>query len=145
MLVAMNQLQNLTNLSIYYPRHHLLRQGIALAYTALLLLFLLQSSSQPVVGPAAPPGEPDLGREILLTFGHVLGFSLLVLLWWSAFDLTLPSGRAILLAVIIALVLGLMTELLQTLVPDRGASLFDLAVNWLVTLATAYAIRRAGG
>lgn len=135
----------LQTFSHYYPRHSLLRQFIALAYTAVLLLFLLQSSSQPVVGPAAPPGEPDLGREILLTSGHIFGFGLLVLLWWSVFRLNLPTGRSLLLAVIIALTLGLLTELLQNLVPDRGASLFDLAVNWLVTLATAYGIRRTGG
>lgn len=119
----------------------LLRQITALAYTALLTLILLQSSSQPYIGPAAPPGPTDLGREILLTAGHVVGFGLLVLVWWWALVPRSGMPRALVIALVIALVLSLLTELLQTLVPDRSASLFDLAVNTLVSLVTAWLIR----
>ncbi len=99
---------------------------------------LLQSSSHPYVGPAAPPGPPDPVRELLLTSAHIIGFALLVTLWWKAFA---PSTRALLMAVLVALILGTMTELLQNFVPDRSASLFDLATNIVVTLATAWLIR----
>jgi len=123
--------------SDFYPQHLLLRQLIALAYTALLTLILLQSSSRPYIGPPSPPGPPDLGREILLTFAHVIGFGLLVWLWWKALT---PSPRALLLTIGISLALGIVTELLQNLVPDRSASLFDLATNTLVTLVAAWLI-----
>jgi VanZ family protein len=121
----------------FYTQNPLVRQFVALAYTALLTLVLLQSSSQPYIGPAAPPGPPDPARELLLTSGHIIGFALLVMLWWQAFD---PSPRALLMAVLIALALGLVTELLQNFVPDRSASVFDLATNIVVTLATALLI-----
>lgn len=111
---------------------------IALAYTALLTLMLLQSSSNPYIGPAAPPGPPDPVRELLLTIAHIIGFALLVAIWWKAFA---PSSRPLLLAVLIALTLGIVTELLQNFVPDRSASLFDLLTNVVVTLATAWLIR----
>ena len=76
---------------------------IALAYTALLTLMLLQSSSNPYIGPAAPPGPPDPVRELLLTIAHIIGFALLVTLWWKAFA---PSSRPLFMAVLIALTLG---------------------------------------
>jgi VanZ family protein len=121
----------------WLPQNPLVRQVIALAYTALLTLVLLQSSSHPYVGPAAPPGAPDPGREILLTAGHIIGFTLLVFLWWWGLS---PAPRALLIAVLVALLLGTITEILQNLVPDRSASLFDLATNYIVTLAAAWII-----
>jgi VanZ family protein len=120
-----------------YTQNPLVRQIVALAYSALLTLVLLQSSSQPYIGPAAPPGPPDPARELLLTIAHIIGFSILVAVWWKAFD---PSPRALLMAALIALALGIVTELLQNFVPDRSASLFDLATNIVVTLATALLI-----
>lgn len=106
----------------------------ALAYTALVTVMLVQSSSQPIVGPPAPPGPPDLLRELELTMGHIVAFAgLVVLLWWALVAL-LPTPRALFVAVSFAIIFGLMTEVAQTLVADRQASLFDLAVNWTVTV-----------
>lgn len=115
---------------------------MALGWTALLLVTLLQSSRQPVVGPPAPPGQPTLARELLLTGGHIIGFSLLTLLWWRALITVGSARRALILAVVIALVIGTLTEVAQATIPDRSASLFDLTVNWLVTLATAAILHR---
>ena len=122
----------------FHTQNSFVRQAVALAYTALLTVMLLQSSSHPYVGPAAPPGAPDPTRELLLTSAHIIGFALLVILWWKAFA---PSPRALLMSVLVALILGVVTELLQNFVPDRSASLFDLATNIVVTLATALLIR----
>jgi VanZ family protein len=124
--------------SNFYTQHPLLQQIVALAYTALLTVMLLQSSSHPYVGPPAPPGDPDPVREILLTSGHIVGFTLLVLVWWAALR---PSPRALLIAIVIGLTLGTVTELLQSLVPDRSASLFDLVTNYVVTFGAAWVIR----
>jgi VanZ family protein len=123
--------------SHWLPQNPLVRQIIVLAYTAVLTIVLLQSSRQPYVGPAAPPGAPDPGREFLLISGHIIGFTILVLLWWWVLS---PWPRALLIAVLIALLLGTITEILQSLVPDRSSSWFDLVTNYVVTLAVAWII-----
>ena len=123
--------------------HPALRWLYALGWTALALVTLLQSSSQPVIGPAAPPGPPPLERELLLTLGHVAVFSILTALWWWALTTVLNTQAALVLAVLIALTLGTLTEIGQASMPDRSSSWEDLAVNWLVTLITAWRIRRS--
>ena len=117
------------------------RIAVALVYTALLTLVLIQSSAQPVVGPVAPR-EFNLAWEIFLTTGHLVGFSLLVFLIWSALATVSPSTRSLIVAVVFACLLGLITEILQTLVPDRSSSLFDLACDWGVAFVAAYFIYR---
>jgi VanZ family protein len=115
----------------------LLRYFPAIAFTLLCTVMLVQSSSQPMVGPPAPPGEPDLMREILLTFGHIGAFSGVVSLWCWALLPALSLRRALFVAVGFALIYGGLTEFAQSFVPDREVSLFDLAVNWTTTAITA--------
>jgi VanZ family protein len=119
-----------------------LRWVYAVGWTALLLVMLLQSSSQPVIGPAAPPGKPTLAREILLTTGHIIGFGVLTALWWWALVMRMPGRIALIAAMIISLTQGIVTEMAQATIPDRAASVFDLAVNGVVTLVTAWVIHR---
>jgi VanZ family protein len=122
------------------------RGFFALAYTLLVTVLLVQSSSQPLVGPPAPPGPPNLVREIELTLGHVVAFSGLVVLWWWALVALLPTPRALFVAAAFALIFGLLTEVAQSLVADRQASLFDLAVNWTVTVfVSAYILEKWRG
>ncbi len=123
------------------PSYRLLRIALAIGYTAVLTLVLLQSSAHPYVGPSAPRAF-DLRWEILMTTAHLTGFALLVVFIWSALFTVMSSNRALVIAVIFACSLGLITELLQTLVPDRGASLFDLACDCGIALLVAYVIRR---
>jgi VanZ family protein len=119
-----------------------IRSSAALAYTALLTLLLVQSSGHPVVGPAAPPGKPSVERELLLTSGHIVGFSLLVIIWWWALRRAWGERRALVVSLAISFILGVVTEVAQTLVPDRSSSWDDLAVNVLVSLAAALLIVR---
>jgi VanZ family protein len=116
---------------------------LALGYTALLTLLLVQSSARPLLGPSAPQ-EFNLVWEILLTLAHFLGFALLVLFVWGALAAGGAQRWALIAAVLFACTLGLSTELLQSLVPDRSASLFDLAVNWGVSLLVARHIHLRG-
>lgn len=122
--------------------HPMLRRLVALVFTVVATVLLVQSSSQPVIGPAAPSGPPDLKREIELTAGHIGVFSTLVSLWWWALLPNLPTRRALFVAVGFALIYGLITEMAQSLVPDRQVSLFDIAVNWTTTLLTAAVLVR---
>jgi VanZ family protein len=117
--------------------HVYTRLLLAAGWTLLVTVMLVQSSSQPIVGAPAPPGKPDLWREIELTSGHVVVFALLVLLWWWALSAKLPPPRALFVAVGFALIFGTITELAQTALSDRQASFFDMAVNWTVTIMTA--------
>ncbi len=119
----------------------LFRWMVTIGWIIIMLVLLLQSSGRPMVGPAAPPGSPDLGREVYLTMGHIVGFAMLTLLLSWALAATLPLSRAILIAVVFSLIFGIVTELLQTLVSDRTASWFDLGVNSIVTLIVGYIIR----
>lgn len=123
--------------------HPALRWLYALGWTSLALVTLLQSSSQPVIGPPAPPGAPSLSRELLLTLGHVVVFSLLTALWWWALAASMNPHTALMVAVMIALALGTLTEIGQAAMPDRAASWVDLIVNWLATFLTAWRIRRS--
>lgn len=120
--------------------HPIARYSYALLWSALITLLLVQSSQQPVVGAAAPPGSPPPEREIMLFLGHVVGFSVLMLLWWWAFVARLQVVRALILAVVVALCLGIITELAQTLVPDREASWFDIITNTVTIVVTAGSI-----
>ena len=114
-----------------------LRRIYVIAWVALVTVTLLQSSGSPVVGPPAPPGPPSASRELLLTTGHVVAFTgLMALLWWAL----RPARHALAAALITCLIYGLLTELAQTLVPDRSASFSDLAVNSLTSLLIAVLI-----
>lgn len=134
MTTLKHQLHTYSRIALELP--HWVRAVGAVVYAGLLTLVLLQSSAQPVVGPVAPK-EFNLGWEILLTTGHVVGFSLLVAAIWWALCPPAPLRWTLIVAMLIAFVLGLTTEILQSIVPDRSASLFDLGVNWGVALLTA--------
>jgi VanZ family protein len=122
-----------------------IRLVMACLYLALLTITLLQPSRTPLIGPAAPPGPPDLSREIFLTAMHVLGFSMLVLILWWTFTGTTSPRRALWIALGLALLFSPLTELLQMAVPGRGASWWDWGTNTACTLAMAALIRwRAG-
>ena len=116
------------------------RLALAFAWTILVTVMLVQSSGHPMVGPPAPPGEPSLTRELELTAGHVVTFFVLVVLWWWSLSSSLSEPRALFVAVGFALIFGILTEVAQSAVPDRQVSLFDLAVNWSVTIMAAVAI-----
>jgi VanZ family protein len=114
----------------------LLRSAVAVAYTALLSVLLLQSSARPLVGPVAPR-DFNLVWEILLTLGHLAGFGLLTGICAWAFSALSPYRRSIVIALIFACAFGLVTEALQTLVPDRSVSWFDLLCNWGISVGVA--------
>ncbi|MEZ4671082.1 MAG: VanZ family protein [Anaerolineae bacterium] len=117
------------------------RAMITFTYLVLLTIGLVQSSAHPLLGPSAPE-DFNLLWEVLLTAGHLVGFGLLVLLIWWLLVVQAPPLWALVVAVVFAATLGLVTELLQGLVPDRSASLFDLVCDWGVATAVAYVIYR---
>lgn len=115
---------------------------LALAWTGWIILILIQSEAQPVVNLGIPPGPDSLEREIFFTSGHLVGFAVLSALWWWALVGHVPNRRALLIAVIVALVVGAGTEWLQTFTPDRHFQLTDLAADALGALLVAWWITR---
>ena len=117
-----------------YAQHSPWRSVLAVAWTLLVCLLLLQPGRDPLVGPAAA-GDHSPPVVLLLNLGHFLCFAVMTWLWWRALGQIRPS-------LLIALNLGLLTELAQTFVPDRGLSALDLALNAGGALLVALWLRR---
>lgn len=113
------------------------RRLVALAWTLLVCFILLQPGRDPLIGPAAAGDHDDFGL-LLLHLAHLLSFALMTWLWWRALNTIRP-------ATLISLACGLLTEVGQTFVPDRGLSALDLALNGGGALAVALWLRRRGG
>ena len=79
---------------------------------------------------------------MILMLGHISAFSVLTGVWFWAFRPRLSLERSLLLALLIALTLGFVTEAAQAFVPDRGASWFDVITNTLSALGVAVLIYR---
>lgn len=112
------------------------RTALALAWTLLICFILLQPGRDPLIGPAAA-GDHDAFGLLLLHLAHLVSFALMTWLWWRALHAIRP-------ALFIALACGLLTEVGQTFVPDRGLSALDLALNGGGALAVALWLRRRG-
>lgn len=113
----------------FVATHPTTRRLMAVLWTLLVTVMLLQSSGHPVVGPPAPPGPPDFNREIQLTIGHIITFSVLTLLLWWALRPNLSTGRSLFVTLAFTLIYGVITELAQMMVVDREPSFYDMAIN----------------
>lgn len=109
---------------------------LAAAWTLLVCFILLQPGRDPLIGPAAAGDHDDFGL-LLLHLAHLVSFALMTWLWWRALDRLRP-------ALFIALACGLLTEVGQIFVPDRGLAALDLALNGGGALAVAFWLRRRG-
>ncbi len=104
------------------------RWSLAIGWSLLLTLLLLQPEADPLIDLGLPGGQ-SLGREILFSALHLLAFALTCFLWFWTLRSSLPLRGSLLAAVLIALALGIGTEALQSLTLDRHASVFDLLAN----------------
>jgi VanZ family protein len=116
------------------------RYVLAITWTLYSTVLLVQSSGNPVVGRPAPPGPPTMDREIILTIGHIVVFSTLVILWQWALSTFRPVRAALFVATGFAVIFGVISELAQFAVPDRTVSLGDLSVNVLAALGASLVI-----
>ncbi len=118
------------------PLHSSLRTTLAVAWTLLVCLLLLQPGKDPLIGPAAAGDHDDFGL-LVLHLGHFVAFAVMTWLWWRALLALRP-------ALFIALLCGALTELAQLYVPDRGLSALDLALNGSGALLVAAWLHRRG-
>jgi VanZ family protein len=97
--------------------------------TVALVVLLLQPGEQSVTDTGIMQGPPSMARDLLFIAGHIAWFGLLVVLWrWTLVTRFHPQS-ALVLAVLIALILGTSTEYAQIYIPNRGATLGDLLAN----------------
>jgi len=84
------------------------------------------------------------GTDLTDALGHVVLFGVLIALLAHALGFHVVPGRALSLAVGSAFVLGAALELAQLAAVERGATLLDVAANWLGVLAGAVLVRANG-
>ncbi len=106
-----------------------LRLTLAIGWSLLLSVLLLQTEAEPVIDLGIPRGENTLARELIFSAAHLLAFGGTCICWFWALPQTLGTGKILLVACAITIVLGVVTELLQTFTLDRHASWLDLAAN----------------
>ena len=106
-----------------------LRLTVALAWSLLLTLLLLQGEADPVIDLGIPRGENTLAREAIFATVHLLAFGATCLFWFWALPRRLRPGKSLIAACLISTAIGIATEFLQTYTLDRHASWIDLAAN----------------
>lgn len=123
-------------LNRWYTTYALMRWALAVGWAVFLLAYLVQQPGSPPVEVVAPVAAPHWQREIAFTVGHISGFGMLFALWVGALR---PRPRAGWGALIIAGGVGILAEFLQSQIPDRSASLYDLVMN-AIGFALAFAL-----
>jgi VanZ family protein len=112
----------------------------AIGYSVFILAYLLQQPGSLPVEIVAPVAAPNWQREIIFTIGHIIGFGVLFLLWYVAL-LSIAPVRAKIGAFVVAMVIGILAETLQNLLPGRNASLYDVVMNTIGMTAVWVGVR----
>ncbi|MCC7450449.1 MAG: VanZ family protein [Anaerolineae bacterium] len=106
----------------------ILRIGAAFLWTLIVLILTMLPGDAAVVGNAS---KAFGGTDVSDAVGHVLLAGILTLLYYAVAVLRRESHSALWIAAAGALILTTATELTQSFIPHRGASLLDLIANWL--------------
>lgn len=114
---------------------------LALCWSALLTLLLLQGEADPVIDLGIPRGDNTLARELAFSTLHLLAFGFTCACWSWALSRAAKPRQALLAACVIAIALGVTTEILQSYTLDRHASWLDLVANIGGALLAARVIR----
>ncbi len=105
------------------------RWTMAIGWSLLLTLFLLQPEADPIIDLGLPRGDSTLAREAFFSGLHLLAFAVTCALWFYALRGGSDRLKPLLAALGIAIVLGVITEALQSLTLDRYPSFIDLLAN----------------
>ncbi len=115
-------------------RHPLLRVAAALGWTALACLLMLLPGKGSV---AEDTSNFFGGTDSTDALGHVLLFGVLAVLWYVALSCWLAPALALRATLVLGAAFGLLLELGQGFIPERGISLLDFTANALGVLAGA--------
>ncbi len=119
-----------------------LRWGIAISWSALLTLFLLQPEADPVINLGLPQGDSTLAREVFFSALHLIAFGITCFWWFWALHHNFSVRMSLAVACLLAILLGGATEILQSFTLDRHASWLDLIANISGTMLAARLIWR---
>lgn len=119
-----------------------LRLLLALAWSVLLCILLLQGEADPLLDLGLPRGESGPLRELAFSALHLLAFTATGLCWHWASPRHWHLRRRLLWASLITGALGISTELLQSFTADRHFSWLDLLANAAGTALAAWLARR---
>lgn len=119
-----------------------LRWMITLVWTVFISIILIQPEQNPVISTGIPPGPNTLEREILFTTLHLIAFGTTCGLWFWAWFGHVSLSQSLLLAIVIAIIIGAVTEYMQSFAPDRYPSWIDFFANCTGALLIAQYIWR---
>lgn len=131
----MNHIERILNLPA-------LRWKLAIGWSLLLTLFLLQPEAEPLIDLGLPRGPSTIQRELFFSTLHLLAFALTCFIWFWALRCAFNPRKSLFAALLVAIALGFATEALQSLTLDRHASLIDLIANICGALIAARFIWR---
>jgi VanZ family protein len=120
-----------------FRKYSFLRIASTLAWTVFAVFVMATSSNTTLVGNLHKAGG---GTEVTDAMGHVAIFGILAFLWWWSLIAQSSQRNALFGAAIISLPLGIIAEIVQVFVPDRGVTLFDLLSNCLGIIIVLVAI-----
>ena len=132
------------NQAVLFIQHSAIRWLLAILWSLLLTLFLLQPEADPLIDLGLPRGDSTIQRELFFSALHLLAFALTCLVWFRALRGRFNPRSSLMAAVVIAIALGIVTEALQSLTLDRHASLIDLIANIGGALIAARVISSRG-
>ncbi|MEC3905803.1 VanZ family protein [Tamlana sp. 2201CG12-4] len=87
---------------------------------------------------------PDVGISFADKIFHFLAYALLTLLWFGAFSysLNLKKKQAVLYAAILAIIFGIIIEVLQdTMTDSRALDMYDVVANTLGALLASIVLK----
>ncbi len=121
--------KRILNQAAQFIQHSALRWLLAILWSLLLTLFLLQPEADPLIDLGLPRGDSTVQRELFFSALHLLAFALTCMMWFWALLGAFNPPISLFAAIFIAIALGIVTEALQSLTLDRHASLIDLSAN----------------
>ncbi len=117
------------------------RLALAIGWSLLLSVLLLQGEAHPLIDLGLPRGDNTLLRELAFSTLHLLAFGATLLCWHWALPRGWHGRSRLVAACFITLSLGIATEILQGYTLDRHASWLDLVANISGALIAAKLIR----
>ena len=123
-------------------KNRLIRWVVVILWTIFISILLVQPENQKVINTGIPPGPNTLEREIVFTSAHLISFGITCALWFWAWFGHLSLPKSLLLGIVFAILIGSVTEYLQSYSPDRHPSIFDFMANCIGALIMAYVIWR---
>ncbi len=114
-----------------------IRLTVAISWSLLLSVLLLQAEADPVIDLGIPQGENTLARELAFSTLHLLAFGGTCICWFWALPRKWRPRTNLIAACLITIALGIATEFMQTFTPDRHASWIDLVANISGTVLAA--------